>query len=117
MHFVPEGQQDSSQVRSAWVAIQKDRRPGGTVEVIVSPLSVPEILLLRLPVSPLPRTFHHMKSAPRLKRLCEPLGAADTPKWQNALCISPFCGVSPEESGGRRTVSALRVHISTKYAG
>jgi hypothetical protein len=37
MHFVPEGQQDSSQVRSAWVAIQKDRRPGGTVEVIVSP--------------------------------------------------------------------------------
>ena len=37
MHFVPEGPHDSSQVRSAWVAIQKDRRPGGTVEVIVSP--------------------------------------------------------------------------------
>jgi hypothetical protein len=37
MHFVPEGQDDSSQVRSAWVAIQKDRRPGGTVEIIFSP--------------------------------------------------------------------------------
>jgi len=37
MYFVPEGQHDSSQVRSAWVAIQKDPRPGGTAEVIVSP--------------------------------------------------------------------------------
>jgi hypothetical protein len=34
MHFVPDGQGDSSQVRSAWVSIQKDRRPGGTVDVI-----------------------------------------------------------------------------------
>jgi hypothetical protein len=23
------------------------------------------------------------------------LARADSPKWQNALCISPFCGVSP----------------------
>src|SRR5271166_27239 len=37
MYFVPEGQRDSSQVRSAWVAIQKDPRPGGTAEVMVSP--------------------------------------------------------------------------------
>jgi hypothetical protein len=37
MYFVPEGQHDSSQVRSAWAAIQEDRRPGGTVEVIFSP--------------------------------------------------------------------------------
>ena len=37
MYFVPEGQHDSSQVRSAWVAIQRDPRPGGTAEVIVSP--------------------------------------------------------------------------------
>jgi hypothetical protein len=27
MYFVPEGQHDSSQVRSAWVAIQKDPVP------------------------------------------------------------------------------------------
>ena len=40
MHFVPEGQQDSSQVRSAWVAIQKDPCPGGTVEVIFSPRDI-----------------------------------------------------------------------------
>ncbi len=37
MAFVPEGQADSSQARSAWVAMQRDPRPGGTVEVIVSP--------------------------------------------------------------------------------
>ena len=37
MAFVPEGQADSSQVRSAWVVMQKGPRPGGTVEVIVSP--------------------------------------------------------------------------------
>jgi hypothetical protein len=36
MAFVPEGQADSSQARSAWIAMQRDRRPGGTVEVIVS---------------------------------------------------------------------------------
>jgi len=36
MYFVPEGQHDSSQVRSAWVAIQKDPSPGGTAEVIVT---------------------------------------------------------------------------------
>jgi len=35
MYFVPEGQHDSSRVRSAWVAIQRDPRPGGTAEVIV----------------------------------------------------------------------------------
>ena len=37
MPFVPEGQTDSSQARSAWVATQRGSRPGGTVEVIVSP--------------------------------------------------------------------------------
>ena len=35
--FVPEGQPDSSQARSAWVAMQKGPRPEGTVEVMVSP--------------------------------------------------------------------------------
>jgi len=40
MYFVPEGQHDSSQVRSAWVAIQKDPRPGGTAEVIVNPRDI-----------------------------------------------------------------------------
>jgi hypothetical protein len=29
MHFVPEGQHDCSQVRSAWVAIQRDPRLEG----------------------------------------------------------------------------------------
>jgi hypothetical protein len=37
MVFVPEGQHDSSQARSAWVAMQKGLRPGGTVEVICRP--------------------------------------------------------------------------------
>jgi hypothetical protein len=36
MAFVPEGQADSSQARSAWVAMQRGPRPGGgTVEVVV----------------------------------------------------------------------------------
>ena len=35
--FVPEGQADRSQARSAWLAMQRGPRPGGTVEVIVSP--------------------------------------------------------------------------------
>ena len=39
MAFVPEGQVDSSQARSAWVAMQRPR-PGGTVEVIVSPTDI-----------------------------------------------------------------------------
>jgi len=37
MAFVPEGQTDRSQARSAWAAKQRGPRPGGTVEVIVSP--------------------------------------------------------------------------------
>jgi hypothetical protein len=40
MAFVPEGQADSSQARSAWIAMQRDPRPGGTVEVIVSPSDI-----------------------------------------------------------------------------
>jgi hypothetical protein len=39
MAFVPEGQADRSQARSAWVAMQR-ARPGGTVEVIVSPRDI-----------------------------------------------------------------------------
>ena len=35
MPFVPEGQADSSQAQSAWVAMQRVPRPGGTVEVMV----------------------------------------------------------------------------------
>jgi hypothetical protein len=35
MAFVPEGQADSSQARSAWVAMQRARP--GTAEVVVSP--------------------------------------------------------------------------------
>jgi hypothetical protein len=37
MAFVPEGQADSSQARSASVIDVKRLRPGGTVEVMVSP--------------------------------------------------------------------------------
>jgi hypothetical protein len=40
MAFVPEGQADSSQARSAWVAMQRGPRPGGTVEIIVSPTDI-----------------------------------------------------------------------------
>jgi hypothetical protein len=47
MHFVPEGQHDNSQARSAWVTIQKDRRPGGTVEVIA------EIFVIETELMPL----------------------------------------------------------------
>jgi hypothetical protein len=39
MAFVSEGQVDSSQARSAWVAMQR-ARPGGTVEVVVSPRDI-----------------------------------------------------------------------------
>src|SRR5208283_976724 len=38
MYFVPEGQHDSSQVRSAWVAIQKDPVPKGRSNATRSPL-------------------------------------------------------------------------------
>jgi len=41
MAFVPEGQADSSQARSAWVAMQRAQSPGGTAEVVVSPLVSP----------------------------------------------------------------------------
>jgi hypothetical protein len=38
--FVPEGQADSSQARSAWAAMQRGPRPGGTIEAIVSPTEI-----------------------------------------------------------------------------
>jgi hypothetical protein len=44
MVFVPEGQHDSSQARSAWVAMQRPR-PGGTVEVVVNPVVSPRDIL------------------------------------------------------------------------
>jgi hypothetical protein len=34
MAFVPEGQADRSQARSAWVSVAESARPGGTVEVM-----------------------------------------------------------------------------------
>jgi hypothetical protein len=36
MVFVPEGQHDRSQARSAWIGAERQPRPGGTVEVVVS---------------------------------------------------------------------------------
>ena len=36
MAFVPEGQADSSQARTAWVAMERGSVPEATVEVIVS---------------------------------------------------------------------------------
>jgi hypothetical protein len=47
MHFVPEGHHDSSPARSAWVAIQKDARPGETVEIIVSPFVSPRDIVIK----------------------------------------------------------------------
>jgi hypothetical protein len=38
MAFVPEGQADRSQARSAWVALQKAPRPEGTVDRFNRPL-------------------------------------------------------------------------------
>jgi len=49
MYFVPEGQHDSSQVRSAWVAIQKDPVPEGRPKS----LSVPEIFVVETELMPL----------------------------------------------------------------
>ena len=49
MYFVPEGQHDSSQVRSAWVAIQKDPVPEGRSKS----LSVPEIFVVETELMPL----------------------------------------------------------------
>jgi hypothetical protein len=39
--FVPEGQADRSQARSAWVSMQRGPRPGGTVEVMVRDICRP----------------------------------------------------------------------------
>jgi hypothetical protein len=38
--FVPEGQPDSSQARSAWEAMQSGSRPGGTVESLPVPQNI-----------------------------------------------------------------------------
>ena len=40
MAFVPAGQPDSSQARSAWVVMRRGPCPGGTVEVMVSPTDI-----------------------------------------------------------------------------
>ncbi len=49
MYFVPEGQHDRSQVRSAWVAIQKDPVPEGRS----NSLSAPEIFVVETELMPL----------------------------------------------------------------
>jgi hypothetical protein len=49
MYFVPEGQHDNSQVRSAWVAIEKDPVPEGRSKS----LSVPEIFVVETELMPL----------------------------------------------------------------
>ena len=49
MYFVPEGQHDSSQVRSAWVSIQKDPVPEGRSK----PLSVPQTFVVDTELMPL----------------------------------------------------------------
>ena len=45
MVFVPEGQADSSQARSAWVKMERGSVPEGTVEVIVSSIDISETLV------------------------------------------------------------------------
>jgi hypothetical protein len=41
MVFVTEGQPDRSKARSAWYDAERQPRPGGTVEVVVSPVGSP----------------------------------------------------------------------------
>ena len=53
MYFVPEGQHDSSQVRSAWVAIQKDPVPEGRSKS----WSVPEIFVVETELMPASETL------------------------------------------------------------
>jgi hypothetical protein len=53
MHFVLEGQHDSSQVRSAWVAIQKDPVPEGRSKS----LSAPEIFVVETELMPLQKRW------------------------------------------------------------
>src|SRR5271165_1872036 len=53
MYFVPEGQRDSSQVRSAWVAIQKDPVPEGRPKS----WSVPEIFVVETELMPLQERY------------------------------------------------------------
>src|SRR5271165_2390372 len=53
MYFVPEGQHDSSQVRSAWVAIQRDPVPEGRPKS----LSVPEIFVVETELMPLQKRY------------------------------------------------------------
>ena len=40
MAFVPEGQADRSQARSAWKQEKSGTRPGGTVDLLTSPRDV-----------------------------------------------------------------------------
>ena len=49
MAFVPEGQADSSQARSAWVAMQRGPVPEGRSKS----LSVPEIFVVETELMPL----------------------------------------------------------------
>ena len=49
MAFVPEGQRDSSQARSAWVAMQRGPVPEGRSKS----LSVPEIFVVETELMPL----------------------------------------------------------------
>ena len=53
MAFVPEGQADSSQARSAWIAMQRDPVPEGRSKS----LSVPQIFVVETELMPLQKTL------------------------------------------------------------
>src|SRR5271165_1424255 len=57
MYFVPEGQHDSSQVRSAWVANRETPVPEGRPKSLSVPLSVPEIFVVETELMPLQKRY------------------------------------------------------------
>ena len=64
MYFVPEGQADSSQARSAWIAMQRDPVPEGRSKS----LSVPQIVVVETELMPLQKrqVFLWKSSAPMM---------------------------------------------------
>jgi hypothetical protein len=57
MVFVPKGQHDSSQARSAWVAMQRGPVPEGRSKSLSVPLSVPEIFVVETELMPLQKRW------------------------------------------------------------
>jgi hypothetical protein len=74
MAFVPEGQADSSQARSAWVAMQRGPVPEGRSKS----LSVPQIFVVETE----PR--HEQATARRMRRMVRPLQKRQVFLWKSS---------------------------------